>query len=267
VTTTARDTRDRRDLQPRKTRLVLLSVLSTFYMSAGGLVLVLLALVTGLRARDAYGRFASRLSYGLIRLWGVRLEVVGAFPPGQVVYVSNHTSALDVFVICALGLPRTRYFLTGALRLVAPLGLIGWLIGVFFTPPQTRRDERVALFQRATRELAASAESVFLTPEGERICTGEIGHFNRGAFHLALALRAPIVPLFIDTPADTDPGMGLDIRPGTVRVHVKPAVATASRTVTVENVEPLRDEVRAAYVSWNAARRRDNDIGPSPVPD
>lgn len=234
---------------PRPARLAALATLSALYMSAGGLCLLALALVTGLRARGAYGRFASGLSRGLLRIWGVRVEVVGALPAGQVVYVGNHTSALDVFVVCALGLPRTRYFLTGALRLVAPLGLIGWLIGVFFTPPQTRRDERVALFQRATRELAASGESVFLTPEGVRVRTGQIGHFNRGAFHLALALKAPIVPLWIETPPETDPGMGLDVRPGVVRVTVKPAFETASRTV--EDVDALRDEVRAAYVGWN----------------
>ena len=34
----------------------------------------------------------------------------------QTVYVSNHSSTLDVFVLIALGLPRTRFFLSGFLQ-------------------------------------------------------------------------------------------------------------------------------------------------------
>ena len=40
------------------------------------------------------------------------------------------------------------------------------------------------------------------SPEGARITTGEIGHFNKGAFHLATSLRAPIVPLYLEIPRD-----------------------------------------------------------------
>ena len=42
----------------------------------------------------------------------------------QTVYVSNHSSTLDLFVLVALGLPNTRFFLSGFLQKIVPLGII-----------------------------------------------------------------------------------------------------------------------------------------------
>ena len=58
------------------------------------------------------------------------------FPARQSVYISNHTSTLDVFILVALGLPNARFFLSGYLRKMLPLGIIGYLIGIFWTVPQ-----------------------------------------------------------------------------------------------------------------------------------
>ena len=237
-----------------RARAGLLLALAFLHLSLGAGLMLVVAAATLFLARERYGRLASWLSRGLLRLWGVRVVVEGEpLPTRQVVYVSNHTSALDVFVICALGLPRTRYFLSGGLRAVVPLGVIGALIGVFWTAPQSRPARRVALFQRAARTLARTGESVFLTPEGERVRTGRIGHFNKGGVHLAIALRAPLVPLFLDTPDEVDPGMGLVTGAGVVRVRVGAPIETSAWTV--DELERRRDELRGVYVAWNDARR------------
>lgn len=229
------------------------------YLGGVALALLTLAAATLFARRDLHGRVASAASRGLLRLWGVRVEVTGApWPAGQAVYVSNHTSALDVFVVCALGLPRTRYFLTGGLRLVVPLAVIGWLIGVFWTPPQTRRERRVALFQRAAATLSRTGESAFLTPEGRRVPTGGPGPFNRGAFHLALSLGAPIVPLVLDLPPGTDPG--LLARPGVVRVRTLAPVDT--RAWRLEDLDRLKEEVRSLVLAQAAPDPADRGAAP-----
>src|SRR5262249_759373 len=106
----------------------------------------------------------------VLRTWGIRVRVHCAtpFPSGQVVSISNHTSTIDVFVLVALGLPNARYFLSGFLRKLLPLGLIGYLIGIFWTVPQTYPDRRTKIFQRAAHILRDTGESVYLSPEGER---------------------------------------------------------------------------------------------------
>ena len=226
---------------------------SLLVMSAGALVMLCVALVTGFRLRRFYSeRIAAPIGRLLLRIFGVRFVVHcrSRLPQGQVVYISNHTSTIDMFVLIALGLPNTRFFLSGFLRKLLPLGLIGYLIGIFWTVPQTFPEHRRAIFRRAARVLKRTGESVYLSPEGERVTSGRIGHFNKGAFHLAAELQAPIVPLFLLIPRVMDPGKGLDARPGTVHVHIAQAIDT--QAWRVEEVERHRDQMRAYFERWHA---------------
>lgn len=241
-----------RELRHR-VRLAAQVLASLLVMTAGACAMLVVATLTGFRLRRFYSEcMAARLGRILLSIFGVRFVVHrdGPWPNGQVVYISNHTSTIDLFVLVALGLPNARFFLSGFLRKLIPLGIIGYLIGIFWTVPQERPDDRRRIFQRATRALVRSGESVYLSPEGERVTTGRIGHFNKGAFHLATALRAPIVPLFIRIPCEIDPGKGLGARPGTVHVHVRPLIDTSAWRV--DDVESNRDRMRTCYEQWQA---------------
>jgi 1-acyl-sn-glycerol-3-phosphate acyltransferase len=229
----------------------------------GGLTVVFVAcalvpigIVTAFRARRLYAAIVRVMALGILRLYGIRLVVMSTepFPRRQTIYVSNHSSTLDVFVLVALGLPRCRFFLSGFLRRkYIPLGAIAWVMGTFFTVPQDRPDERRRIFANAERVLRRSGESVYLSPEGARITTGQIGHFNKGAFHLATVLRAPIVPLYFEIPPSVDPGRGFDARPGTVTVHVLPTIDP--REWTLDDLERNTASVRAIFVARHAAQR------------
>ena len=176
------------------------------------------------------------------------------FPATQTVYISNHTSTLDLFVLVALGLPNCRFFLSGFLRKFVPLGVISWMMGTFFTVPQDRPGRAPRIFARAGRMLAETRASPSISARragASRPAT--IGHFNKGAFHLATNLRAPIVPLYFHIPPAIDPGLGLDARPGTVDIHVLPPIHTAgwSEADVVEN----KERVRAVFVRANQEMR------------
>ncbi len=90
---------------------------------------------------------------------------------------------------------------------------------------------------------------MYLSPEGGRIATGEIGPFNKGAFHLATVLRAPIVPLYFLIPARIDPGMGFDVRPGVVDVFVKTPIDTSAWHL--EELVANKERVRDLFVEWH----------------
>ena len=221
-------------------------------MTVGALVMLCAALLTGFRRRRFYSeRIAGPICKALLHIFGVRVVVhaLAPFPERQVVYISNHTSTIDMFVLIAMGLPNARFFLSGFLRKLLPLGLIGYLIGIFWTVPQAFPERRRQIFMRAARVLGRTGESVYLSPEGERITTGRIGHFNKGAFHLATALRAPIVPLFIAIPRAMNPGKGLDARAGTVHVHVAAPIDTGEWREG--DVERNRDAMRRYYERWH----------------
>jgi len=235
----------------RKARYIALCSLSGGLMTIVSIAMLPVAAVTLFRWRRLYAAVCTQLARVLLRLWGVRLRVHGAFAlrTRQVVYVSNHSSTLDLFVLVALGLPNTRFFLSGFLQKIVPLGILARLMGTFFTVPQDRPEERRRIFSRACDTLRRTRESVYLSPEGGRIATGEIGAFNKGAFHVATALGAPVVPLYFLIPRHMDPGMGYEIGAGEVQVFVKPAIDT--RSWRLDDVSVNKERVRDLFVAWH----------------
>lgn len=233
--------------------VLLLRIAATLVlMSVGALVILLAAIATLFRLRRFYSEsIATPLGRLVLMLWGVRIRIHNThpFPVGQVVYISNHTSTIDLFALIALGLPNTRFFLSGDLRKLLPLGLLGYLIGIFWTVSQNYPERRRKIFRRADTVLRRSGESVYLSPEGERVTTGEIGPFNKGAFHLAISLAAPIVPIFIAIPPAINPGRSLNAEAGIVDVYVHEAIATGDWRI--EDVMAHKEEVRLRFVEWN----------------
>ena len=221
----------------------------------GAVAMLPVGAMTLFRARRMYSALAAKLSRAVLALYGVHIQVHSSepFPRSQTVYVSNHTSTLDLFILVALGLPNCRFFLSGFLRKIVPLGVIAWMMGTFFTVPQDRPDERRRIFRRAAATLRRTGESVYLSPEGGRIVTGEIGHFNKGAFHIATDLHVPIVPMYFQIPKAVDPGLGYEARSGTVNVYVLPAIDTSQWTEA--DLLANRDGVRDLFVRLHEEMR------------
>ena len=158
-----------------------------------------------------------------------------------------------MFILLSLGLPRTRFFLKRKYRLIPPLAIIGHVVGVFFTPPQTQRLKRVRCFQNAERVLRNTGDSVFLSPEGTRITSGEIGPFNKGAFHLATNLRSPIIPIFIAIPKGINPGRGFSVKPGVVDVYFQAPIATTEWKL--QDLQQNKTAIRNHFAEWNTRLR------------
>jgi 1-acyl-sn-glycerol-3-phosphate acyltransferase len=240
----------------KRATLILRLAASISILTLGALVMLAAAIPTLFLARRFYSEVIGRgIGVAILGVWGVHYRVHrdGPEPRGQVVYISNHTSTIDVFLLIALALPRARFFLSGFLRKVVPLGIIGYLIRIFWTVPQEFPERRRQIFARAARILRRTGDSVYLSPEGMRVTTGEIGHFNKGAFHLATSLRAPIVPIYFGIPAAINPGRGYEAKPGTIDVWFLPAIDTSDWRV--EEVERNRDAVREVFLRAHDAVR------------
>lgn len=224
---------------------VLRGVTSALLITIGAVVVLAVGGVTLFRVRQLYSKIAGLIARAVLAVHGVRVRVLAEmpFPRTQAVYISNHTSTLDLFILVALGLPNCRFFLSGFLRKFVPLGVIAWAMGTFFTVPQDRPEERRRIFTRAAETLRRSGESVYLSPEGGRVTTGQIGHFNKGAFHMATDLRAPIVPMYLQIPKAIDPGRGYRAGRGTITVHVLRPIDTRAwkEDEVISNTERVRD--------------------------
>jgi 1-acyl-sn-glycerol-3-phosphate acyltransferase len=238
---------------------------SAGFLLAGSFLMLGVAIPTLFLARRFYSEVIGRwIGRTVLRIWSIdyTTHYSEPLPERQTIYISNHTSTLDVM----LGLPRARFFLSGYLRKFPVVLIIGYIIRVFWTVPQTFPERRRQIFRRADRILRRTGDSVYLSPEGKCVSTGEIGAFNKGSFHLATSLKTPIVPIYIHIPAKVQRWRGYRAQPGTVDVYFLPVIDTSSWRL--EDLEANRDRVRSIYLRVHDAMRADGrlptDLGIEP---
>jgi len=170
------------------------------------------------------------------RLWGrivlfilsVRLEVVGRDNVRERIpriLVFNHTSLLDLFVICALYPPAGVAVVKKEIARLPIVGLLWWLMGMVFIDRGNGPAAKASV-ARAAAKVRRLRQTIILAPEGTRSIDGAIGPFKKGAFHLALETGAPIVPLVIVNAHHIQPKGKLYAQPGTLRVIFLEAIPT-----------------------------------------
>jgi 1-acyl-sn-glycerol-3-phosphate acyltransferase len=135
------------------------------------------------------------------------------------VVISNHQSYYDIFLIYGwLGID-IKWIMKKELARIPGLGFGSKKVGHIFLD---RSNSRVALesLNEAKRKLV-NGTSVVIFPEGTRSISGEIGHFKRGAFKLAIDLGLPILPVTISGTKNIWPADTMDIKPGrsSLQIH------------------------------------------------
>lgn len=135
-------------------------------------------------------------SRSLVRLLLVPVSVTGQenIRKGQsYVFVSNHQSFLDVFVIYGWLPSNFKWLMKKELRHVPFVGFACKVAGHIFVD----RSNPVAALN-SIKEIESELQngvSTVIFPEGTRTKTGEMGRFKRGAFQVALDLHLPIIPI------------------------------------------------------------------------
>jgi len=172
-------------------------------------------------------------SFGLW-LYGIRYRIYGLEnrPKVPCIYISNHRSVVDFMLVGAMDFPRTRFFISATNKRYWPLKLFALAVPLFFIPTQKFPEERTRTFENAEKVLRETRDSVYLSPEGDRIPRHQVEPFNKGAFHLATNLKIPISPFYIHVPADVNQGRGFDVKQGTIDVHFLPFIDTRSWQLT-----------------------------------
>lgn len=187
----------------------------------------------------------------VLRINGVKLAVQNPYTPDRpVVYIVNHSSTLDMFIIAGLGLPNTRYVAKYEF-LYNPLFLIlGKASGQIFVKRQ-EKEKAVAALQKAYSRIHKNSYSLLVAPEGTRKHEGLIGPFKKGAFRIALDLQYPIIPIHIKGARELCSGGSLIVYPGTITVQFHPPIDTGTWSLDTldEHIHSLREQ----YVAWEEA--------------
>ena len=163
-----------------------------------------------------------RVAFWLLRtICGLRVEVRGAVPEGEVVVAAKHQSFLDIMMI-AHALPRAKFVMKKELRWAPILGLYALRIGS--TP--VARGARAKAMKDMVEHAGQSREprQLVIYPQGTRVLPGARLPFKIGAGVLYDRFATPCVP------AATNAGVFWSRRspyrrPGLAVVEFLPAVA------------------------------------------
>jgi len=205
-------------------------------------------------ATVVFGLVAPRANAGnrMTRMWSrVILAVAGIRPSYEGlehaagtaprIFLANHLSSVDIWVV-AIPLPDTcRFVAKRSLFWIPFLGQAMWVAG-FIPIDRGDRSQAIASLARAAARIRAGA-SVILFPEGTRSRTGKLAAFKKGAFHLALEVKVPVVPIAISGTFELFKPRSIVVRPGRVRVRFFPPI------------EPARHGPEGLRPSWTDVRR------------
>jgi 1-acyl-sn-glycerol-3-phosphate acyltransferase len=229
-------------------RMIILTTVAVLTLTVGMILLTLSSILTLGQAKNFITRFFSR-TLGRVVLFfaGVKVNFVGGPISRPAIYISNHSSTLDIFLIIAMGLPKVRYIAKYELLYNPLFGVMGWLTGQIFIKRQDS-EKAVATLNHAYKKIRRQELSLYVAPEGTRIVGGKIGPFKKGAFRMAMDLQYPIVPIHFAGARQLCPGKTLRVKPGEVTIRFYPLIDTSAWTR--ENLHEQVAKIRQDYVRW-----------------
>lgn len=172
-----------------------------------------------------YGKVFCR---GLVRLMGWRIDVANREridSSRPCVFVANHQSFLDVVTFGSIFPKRT---VSAGKREIGRIPVFGWFYRLSGNLVIDRSDPRGARdsLKEAAGTIRVERVSVWFMPEGHRNRGPDLLPFKSGAFRLALAAGAPVVPIVAEplaAVADTERRLA---RPGRLRLTVLEPIPT-----------------------------------------
>jgi len=142
---------------------------------------------------------ARAFKYTMALFIGVRFEILSGkkyLETRPAVFVGNHQTALDVLL---LGEIFPKHCSVTAKKSLKSVPFLGWFMALSGTVFIDRADRQRALkaFEGAAEVMRRKKQSVFIFPEGTRSNAEEpmLLGFKKGAFHLAIQAKVPIVPV------------------------------------------------------------------------
>ena len=95
-------------------------------------------------------------------------------------------------------------------------------------------------------EALRHGRSLVIAPEGTRSTGGNLGPFKKGAFHVAMQAKVPIVPIVFRNAGDALPKGAFVVRSAVVEAVVLPPVDT--KNWTVANIDTHVETMRARFL-------------------
>ena len=160
------------------------------------------------------------------------------------VFIFNHQSNADLFIVSKL----IRRDATGiAKKELKSMPIIGQLMtasGVIFID-RNDREKAIEAMKPATEALK-NGTSIIIFPEGTRSKDYKLGDFKKGAFHMAMQARVPIVPVVIRNAHDAMPKGTNIFRAAAIEVVAFPPIST--KQWKKEQLDTHIDKIRGLFL-------------------
>lgn len=229
----------------------ILAILVFFLMFAicTPLIFIFLVFSFGKATNFVVENFGPIIAYPVLWTLGINFNVIrhGELVEPPVIYTINHSSTLDLVTMIALGLPHIRFVAKWELQYNPLFFIVGRLTGQVFIQRQ-KSEKAIRKIQNTYDRLKRDRLSIMVAPEGSRKHPGVIGPFKKGAFHMAVDLGYPIVPVYFEGNQDLSLGGSLLAKRGTINAHIHQPVNTSGwqRDTIDEHVKELRER----YLEW-----------------
>ncbi len=176
----------------------------------------------------------------------VRVEGRHHIDPAQsYVVVCNHQSQYDIFVLYGWLDIDFKWVMKQELRNIPVIGIACDKLGHIYVDRSNREAALKSI--EAAKSRITRGTSVLFFPEGTRSRDGRLRDFKRGAFHFALDLQLPLLPVTINGTREILPSDTLDLFPGraTMTIHAPIDIEGYARG----NINELADRVRQSIAS------------------
>jgi 1-acyl-sn-glycerol-3-phosphate acyltransferase len=162
------------------------------------------------------------------------------------ILVGNHQSALD-FAIISQACPGGMVIV--AKRELKHIPIFGWYFQIAGNLLIDRANPRAAKTQLEAARARIKRENLNLAifPEGTRSRNQEILPFKKGAFHLAVSMGFPILPVVCSSLKGKAVWEKKDLKGGHVVVSVMDPIPTLG--ISGDRIDALRDEIRSLMVA------------------
>jgi 1-acyl-sn-glycerol-3-phosphate acyltransferase len=197
-----------------------------------------------------FGESGVRITFFFLRTWSwlfsklnfILYEITGRDNISRnksYIYVSNHTSFLDIPGLC-LALPGQ--FRPLAKKELLKIPVFGWIAQVAAViVDRSSHDSRVKSLEKLSRTLAKGI-SILIFPEGTQNRSKELLQpFKDGAFRIAIETKQPILPIMIEGAGKLMPPGKAEIYPGKIRIVIGEEIPTAG--YSDKDIQKLKTKV------------------------
>ena len=205
------------------------------------------ALITRDGAFAACHAYCAWVRFSLRLLCGLKTEIRGPVPTGEVIVAPKHQSFLDIILIFG-SLPRAKFVMKNELRYAPFLGWYALRIGCV----PVKRGKRGAAIHKMMSDVKTGLQipgQLIIYPQGTRVAPGVKKPYKVGTAVIYAQLGQPCVPVGTNVGLFW-PKRGILRHPGLAVIEYLPAIAPG-----LSNAQFMEEVERAVETSSDALQR------------